>query len=316
MPKVSVHIPCYNYGLFLGDAIRSVVDQTFDDWEAIVIDDASTDETSEVISRQVDPRIRSFRHETNVGNIGTYNEAIRAARGEFFVILSADDRYRPTFLENVLEMFSEHPEVGVVYTNYRRIDGSGTPLSWRPPMPHAVDGVFDELPTLLERSYIAGCSAVTRVRTLMEAGLYDARFPYTADTFLWRQLAARAPFGYVHEPLYEYRAHDSHMSLGRDRARVLETEHMQHLDIVLSDPRTPVGVRSASNHFYAELYWTIAAWYAKTGRRRLAAYRMLKSLSLEPFVWMHHGPFRRTRERMRSHQAGPALGSIRKRQPV
>lgn len=316
MPRVTVHIPCYNYGHFLGDALASVRDQTFQDWEAIVIDDASKDETWEVISHQVDPRIRAVRHDTNIGNIGTYNEAIRAARGEFFVILSADDRYRPTFLERVLEMFSSHPEAGVVYTNYRRIDGSGAALSWRPPMPHGEDGLFDELPSLLERSYIAGCSAVTRVSTLMAVGLYDARFPYTADTFLWRQIAARAPFGYVSEPLYEYRAHESHMSLGRDRAWVLETEHLGHLDTVLSDPLTPAQIRRASNHFYAELYWTIATCYAETGRRRKAAYRMMKSISLDPTVWMRHGPVRRAMERIAPHGAEPISGRMRRRQAV
>jgi glycosyltransferase involved in cell wall biosynthesis len=304
VPRVTVHIPCYNYGHFLADAIDSVRAQTFQDWEAIVTDDASTDETAQVIGRQVDPRIRSIRHETNLGNIGTYNEAIAAAAGEFFVILSADDRYLPTFLEQVIGMFAEHPEAAVVYTNYRRIDGSGNPLGWRPPMPHVVDGVYDELPFLLERSYIAGCSAVTRLTTLLDAGLYDARFPFTADTFLWRRLAAHGPFGYIHDPLYEYRAHDSHMSTGPDRAGILETEHKQHLDIVLSDPSTPAEVRRASKHFYAELYWNIAGWYARTGRRRLAVRRALKSISLEPAVWMHHGPIRRIWDRVLPARAG------------
>jgi glycosyltransferase involved in cell wall biosynthesis len=314
VPRVTVHIPCYNYGHFVTDAIQSVLDQTFEDWEAIVVDDASTDRTSEILAVQDDPRLRVVRHEENVGNIGTYNEAIRAARGEFFVILSADDRYRPRFLERVLDIFSEHPEAGVVYTNYRRVDGSGRALPWRPPMPHDADGIFDELPSLLERSYIAGCSAVARVRTLRAMGMYDPRFPYTADTYLWRQIAAMAPFGYVDEPLYEYRAHESHMSLGRDRARILETEHMMHLDLILSDPRTPARIRADRNHFYAELYWSIAAWYAKTGRRSLAVRRLAKAISLEPTVWMHHGIVRRTWNRAFHPSGAKAVRSGTRRQ--
>lgn len=298
MPRVTVHVPCYNYAGFVTDAIQSLLEQTFGDWEAIVVDDASTDETPNILAVQRDPRISIITHNENVGNIGTYNEAIRAARGEFFVILSADDRYRPRFLERVLDMFAKHPEAGLVYTNYERIDGSGNVLPWRPPMPHNVDGLFDELPTLLERSYIAGCSAVTRVETLDAMGMYDSRFPYTADTFLWRRIAAMAPFGYIHEPLYQYRAHEFHMSLERDRARVLETEHRLHLDTILSDPRTPAGARADRDHYYAELYWSIAAWYARTGRYTLAARRLAKALLLEPTVWAHHGWFRRTIHRI------------------
>jgi glycosyltransferase involved in cell wall biosynthesis len=293
VPRITIHIPCYNYGGFVSDAIESVLAQTFEDWEAIVVDDASTDGTPEVLAAQRDPRIRVVRHDRNVGNIATYNEAIRAARGEFFVILSADDRYRPRFVERVLDMFSQHPEAGIVYTNYERINGSGEVLPWRPPMPHRADGIFAEGPTLLERSYIAGCSAVARVRTLRDMGSYDARFPYTADTFLWRRIAAVAPFGYIHEPLYQYRAHESHMSLGPDRAHILETEHRMHLDIILSDPRTPQHLRADRNHFYAELYLSMAAWYAKTGRRSLALRRLARAVSLEPAVWRHHGFVRR-----------------------
>ena len=289
MPRITIHIPCYNYGRFVSEAIDSVLAQTFEDWEAIVIDDASTDDTADVLARYHDPRLRMIRHTDNLGNIGTYNDAIRRARSEFFVILSADDRYRPRFLERVLAMFSEHPEAGVVYTNWERINGIGEPIPERPTMPHATDGLYTEIPGLLERSYVAGCCAVTRVATLHKMGLYDRRFPYTADTFLWRRIAMVAPFGYVHEPLYEYRKHESEMTYTGDRPTVLETEHRKHLDLILSDPMTPAQIRANSKHFYAELYWTIAAWYARDGHWSMAGRSLAKAIVLDPMVWQPHG---------------------------
>lgn len=298
MARITIHIPCHDYGRFLGDAIESVLAQTCGGWEAIVTDDASTDETPEVLAAYRDPRIRVIRHAENLGNIATYNEAIAAADTEFFVILSADDRYRPRFVERTLDMFAQYPSAGVVYTSWQRIDDAGRPLPEGPTMPHHADGLYDEIPTLLERSYIAGCSAVARVATLRALGGYDARMPFTADTFLWRQIATTAPFGYVDEPLYEYRRHDSEMTFTRDRAAVLETEHRMHLDLILSDPLTPAGVAVRRNHFYAELYWTIARWYATSGRPGLAARRLARALALDPLVWRTHGAIGRTRGRL------------------
>ena len=299
MPRITIHIPCYNYGRFVADAIGSVLAQTVEDWEAIVIDDASTDETGEVLARYQDPRIRILRHDVNIGNINTYNEAIGLARGEFFAILSADDRYRPRFVERVLDTFAAHPEAGVVYTNWERIDAEGELIGEQPTMPHRADGLYREVPRLLERSYIAGCCAVTRVRTLNEMGMYDARLPHTADTFLWRKIAVTAPFGYVNERLYEYRKHGAEMTYTRDRTYILETEHRIHLDEILSDPRTPGSLRARRNHFYAELYWTMAAWYAREGRWGRAGRRLVRALVLDPTVWTSHGFLRRGWQRVR-----------------
>src|SRR5918996_1722334 len=124
-PRISVHVPAHNYAHYLPEAIDSLLSQTFQDWEAIVIDDASTDATPEVLARIRDPRIRVRRHDRCMKNIRTYNEAIDLARGELFVILSADDRYRPGFLQRVVESFDRYPEAALVYTNHEFIDATG-----------------------------------------------------------------------------------------------------------------------------------------------------------------------------------------------
>ena len=116
-PRITVLVPCHNYGRFLDEALESILAQSFAAWEAVVIDDASTDDTGTVLEQYRDPRIRVVQHSTRQGHVPTYNEGIALANGEFFVILSADDRYKPRFFEQVLACFAAHPEVVLATTH-------------------------------------------------------------------------------------------------------------------------------------------------------------------------------------------------------
>jgi glycosyltransferase involved in cell wall biosynthesis len=288
-PRITVHIPSHNYAHYLPEAIDSLLAQTYQDWEAIVIDDASTDSTPHVLSRIRDPRINARRHERCMKNIRTYNEAIELARGEFFVILSADDRYRPEFLQRVIDSFDRYPQAALVYTNYEFIGEEGQVVGNTRSMPHDADGLFDDLERILEQGYIAGCAAVTRTGTLKRLGMYDVELPYTADTFLWRRIALEGPFAYVHEPLYQYRLHGESMSHTVSRTDVLETEHVNQLARILSDPSAPAEIRSQSHHFRAQLAWITAETHIKAGRRLRGLKHLARSLYLEPLIWRRQG---------------------------
>jgi len=119
--RTSVVIPSYNYALLVGEAIRSVQDQTVDDLEIIVIDDGSTDDTPEVLGAIDDPRL-IVRRVPNGGVAAARNIALEMARGEFIAFLDADDRWRPTKLERQLALFESEPEVGLVFTDFARFD--------------------------------------------------------------------------------------------------------------------------------------------------------------------------------------------------
>ena len=94
-PKVSVLMPSYNHEDFVGPAIQSVVRQDFEDWELIVVDDASTDDSWEVISNFVDSRIHQLRNPENLGVCETYNRAALQAQGDIIMTLGSDDRFLP-----------------------------------------------------------------------------------------------------------------------------------------------------------------------------------------------------------------------------
>ena len=108
-PKVSIVIPAYNHEKYVGEAIQSVLDQTFRDFELIIINDGSTDHTEAEILRFKDDRIRYYSQE-NRGLSATLNRGIELARGEYFNFLPSDDAFLPDKLETQLRIFEENPE--------------------------------------------------------------------------------------------------------------------------------------------------------------------------------------------------------------
>ncbi len=118
-PTVSVIIPTYNRAHLLGRAIESVLDQTYQDFEIIVVDDASADETEEVVKSFGDDRINHIRHQKNKGGSAARNTGIKAARGEFIAFLDSDDEWVPKKLEKEIDRLQTlSNEVGVVYSGF------------------------------------------------------------------------------------------------------------------------------------------------------------------------------------------------------
>jgi glycosyltransferase involved in cell wall biosynthesis len=129
MPRVTVVMAVYNAAQFLREAIASVLSQTYTDFELIVVDDASTDDSSAILRSYNDPRIRIIRHQTNLGASLSRNDALAAARGELIAIMDADDVCAPTRIERQVEFLQAHPAVGLVGCGiYDNIDASGAVL--------------------------------------------------------------------------------------------------------------------------------------------------------------------------------------------
>src|SRR5262245_48882666 len=123
MPKISVIIPTHDRAHFLPGAIFSVLNQTFQDFEIIVVDDASNDNTSEVVAAFNDERIRLLRHETNKGGSAARNTGILNAQCDYIAFLDDDDEWLPDKLaKQVNILFASPPEVGCVFTGYVMMD--------------------------------------------------------------------------------------------------------------------------------------------------------------------------------------------------
>lgn len=124
---VSVIMPSWNTGRFIGESIRSVLNQTYGNWELIIVDDCSTDNTDEVVASFQDDRIRYFHNEHNSGAALTRNRALREARGEWIAFLDSDDLWTPEKLEYQLRFMEEHG-YSLSYTEYEKIDEASRPL--------------------------------------------------------------------------------------------------------------------------------------------------------------------------------------------
>lgn len=124
---VSVIMPSWNTSNFIAESIQSVIDQTYENWELIIVDDCSTDNTDEVVAKFKDKRIRYFKNEKNSGAALSRNRALREARGEWIAFLDSDDLWSPDKFEHQINFMNKHGYT-LSYTEYEKIDEESKPL--------------------------------------------------------------------------------------------------------------------------------------------------------------------------------------------
>src|SRR5215813_7715276 len=115
-PKVSFVIPCYNLAHFLADCVNSILSQTYGDFEVLIMDDCSPDNTPEVAAEFEDPRVTYIRNEPNLGHLRNYNKGIELSRGKYVWLISADDCLRSrSVLQKYVDLLDENPNIGYVF---------------------------------------------------------------------------------------------------------------------------------------------------------------------------------------------------------
>lgn len=213
-PRVSVVLTTYNRSASLRSTIESILAQTFQDFELIVCDDRSPDDTPALVRRytQTDPRIRYHRREKNLGMPANLSAGIRAARGEYIANLHDDDEYSPQLLERWTDALDRYPSAGFVFNAYRQQDAQGRisctyvePLTECQPGAIVIENIFFRRWRF--DSPIWGTTMVRR--SAYEAvGLFNERFGFLADVDMWLRLAERFDVAYVSEPLITLAARD------------------------------------------------------------------------------------------------------------
>jgi glycosyltransferase involved in cell wall biosynthesis len=218
-PTITVGIPTFNRSGLLRQSIESVQDQTNGNWQLVIGDNASTDDTSDVVASYADRRIKYARARENVGMIGNFNRLIGLAETEFVVLLPDDDRFYPDYLRSVVEVLQRYPQVGFVYTAFDEIDIDG-----RVRRPAAV-GRADSPPLVepghafLERSMTGNGvffpTVAYRTRAVREArGMIETEEPFS-DIPLYLRIARSWDIGYVDRPLVAFRVHDETVTTQR-----------------------------------------------------------------------------------------------------
>lgn len=242
-PAVTVHVPCHDYGRYLGEALDSLLAQTCTDWEAIIIDDASTDDTRAVMARYDDPRFCRVHHDENQGHLATYGEGLRRAAAPYFVILSADDRFHPQFLERALAVLEARPDAMFAFTDAEIIDAHGDVVGVAATtLDPDVDWVRDVSLELMFRPFVPGGAVVARTEPLRALGGFDHALPHTCDTFLWRRLAFRGPVAHLAGRLFQHRDHGAAMHTSVAWLDLMTTEEALQYERLLADPAVPERV--------------------------------------------------------------------------
>jgi glycosyltransferase involved in cell wall biosynthesis len=198
-PLVSVILPTYNRADFLGRSIGSVLGQTFSDFELIVVDDASTDHSREVIDAIDDQRLIYLKHERNRGGSAARNTGIKAARGKFIAFQDSDDEWLPEKLEKQITILTDTPyHVGVAYTGFWRFHEKDREY---------IPGPFHQVKEgqihreLLKASFITTQAAVVKKECFQKAGMFDETLPRLQDWELFLRISKYYEFRYIPEPL-------------------------------------------------------------------------------------------------------------------
>jgi glycosyltransferase involved in cell wall biosynthesis len=277
---VSVIIPTYNCGRYVGEAIDSVLNQTYKAIEIIVVDDGSTDDTKESILRHY-PSVRYF-YQHNGGAARARNRGLREARGELIAFLDADDLWLPTKIEKQVAYFSKHPDVGLLSTNqtYQSVTGvvRHDPGKWERLF------VGDSIKDIFLYSGLATPTVMVRREVLERVGDFEENLVVAEDDNLWMRIAMEYKIALIDEPLVIVR--------GRIGSLVHNLEDVfrgvkAHLDLIQTkypNIAERLGSRLITRK-YARLYCTAAYGYYCCDD--LAKAKQASRLSLQ-YMWNHH----------------------------
>lgn len=211
MPSVSVIMPAYDVAAYIGEAIQSVIAQTFADWELIIVDDGSRDESGAIAASYAacDTRIRVVRQE-NAGLSAARNHAMRLSQSELIAILDSDDLWHPEFLASQVALLQQYPEIDIVTGNAWNLGGWRDGSPWCPhpdprPQPSLVEILRDEQAVFI--------MSVVRRRVFDAIGGFDETLRSNEDYHFWLR-AALAGFRFVRNdrPLGYYRRRESSLS--------------------------------------------------------------------------------------------------------
>lgn len=202
--RVTVVIPTFNHARYLPEAIESVLAQSFPAAEIIVVDDGSTDETITALK----PYLKHifYLYKQNGGTSTALNAGIRRATGDWICWLSADDLFMADKLKKQIQFIEEHPNIGLIYTDYYVIDESHRILSRETPPQYPDRETWTRI-LLATNCLFNGSTTMIRTSLFYKVGLYVPELLHSQDYNMWIRLSRHCDFGYIPQPLVKYRWH-------------------------------------------------------------------------------------------------------------
>jgi glycosyltransferase involved in cell wall biosynthesis len=293
IPKVSVIVPNYNHARYLRVRLDSILRQTFTDYEIIILDDASTDESKTVIAPYLkNPRISFHPNAKNSGTpFAQWNLGVRLARGEFVWIAESDDIAQPEFLEKLVPLLAENPKVGIAYCQSLRIGPDNEPLGtledWTTDLDASrwksgyVNAGRDECRQyLLWKNILPNASAVLfRKATFLQAGGAPEHMRLCGDWLNWVRMLLIGDIAYTPALLNRYRKHSSSVRETTGHGKFFDEKWAVQLFIARECKASPAQRRELARQNFGELLMRIRT--APPSERRRCTRRGL--LSFWPF---------------------------------
>ncbi len=295
-PLVSVVIPCFNSARYLAQAVESVLEQTYQNIELVLIDDCSTDNTVDLIESylQRDARIRLVRRGEKGGRPGiTRNAGLEHIRGIFVCFLDSDDYYYPHKIESLLNLLSERTDCVAAFHDIDLVDAKGQHIERY--LRFFLDEAHEYLTRIGESVYLCGDRfyafqsinyAAIHTNSVMIAierfgrdnVAFDTRYKIGEDTDLWIKLGLAGPMVYLEKALASYRQHEESVTRNKIRAQedvllLMEQNFIRVFDSMNSAEKNALKSRIA--HYYSDLGWMYRCKYVpwKSVRAYLGAWR-------------------------------------------
>jgi glycosyltransferase involved in cell wall biosynthesis len=283
-PQVTVIIPTYNRARFLGEAIKSVLDQQLSDFELIVVDDGSTDTTPELLRAISDPRLHSIS-QPHRGISPAMNAGIRCTRGQYVARLDSDDLWMPDTLATLVGVLERRSDIGVAHAMGQIIDADGNLLPDTLGIPERFPG--NSLRSLLYDDCICNVAMVARRSCFDRAGPYDESLIANEDWDMRLRLARHCSFCFVDRVLARVRWHDDNFTGLRSPrfAAVLDTRTAP-LDRLFSDPDLPPSILPIKPLAYTNVYLFRGQRWLQAGevKKALREFRLALRVSDQPAV--------------------------------
>ena len=272
----SIIVPCYNSAKYLPLCLDSILKQTYKQFEVVVVNDGSTDDTDLVIKPYLDdPRIKYIKQD-NAGPPKARNTGINNADGDYIAFLDSDDLWEATKLEKQMQLFSD-PHVGVVYCAVRYIDELGQDVYCPDQMEYLKPREGNVTEFLFIDNFVSFSSVVIRRKCLDKAGLFDEELGSSEDWDLLLRISAFFGFRYIDEPLLFYRFHDNQVSKDTEK-RFLYNDRIRSKFITCHN-----GFLSRSIVRKAQVYTNIqAAYFYRSIDMRRAIKYSLNALRMAP----------------------------------
>lgn len=280
MPTISVIIPAFNAQATIKETIASVQAQTFSDFEIILIDDGSTDDTLRIVQQISDPRLRIFSY-SNSGPSVARNNGISQATGNYIAFLDADDLWTPDKLERQLQALKIHPEAGVAYSWIYFLDEIGN-NSYADTSTSYEGNVYANL---LVRNFLHnGSNPLIRKQAIDIVGLFDPTLNHGEDWEFYIRLASIYPFVLIPEPQVIYR-----QSIGTATSKIelIEEKMLTVIDCVFT--AAPSNLHHLKRHSIAWTYKYLVQQYLKYEKDNFdclksATQNILKAIWLQPRI--------------------------------